>query len=125
MASQLTTLKAFTVIAHKMLTFYGNAEIVAAQYDRLKLYMHYLANIPGVDPVVAPFVESGLLTYNIYSDWDSPHAGPGLGTASFSNASSASSVVPLPTHGPRGVPAPLISSWAYGARFSTGFCTRR
>ena len=57
---------AFTVMAHKMLAFFGDLDAVRNQYSRLKLYIHYLARIPGVDPKVPPFVESGLLTYNVY-----------------------------------------------------------
>ena len=61
---------AFTVMSHKMLAFFGDLDAVRRQYSRLQLYIEYLAQIPGVDPVVAPFKESGLLTYNVYSDWD-------------------------------------------------------
>lgn len=55
------------------------------------------------------FVEtSGLLTYNVYSDWDRPvinnDTNPPL---------PSSSVVPPAKAGPRGVPSPLIGSWVY------------
>ena len=98
---------AFTVIAHHMLDWYGDLRAVEEQYAGLVLYMRYLRNIPGVIPVVAPFNESGLLTYNVYSDWDKPsgmHSNPPVPT---------SPIVPLPGGGPRGVPSPLIGSWSY------------
>ena len=71
---------AYTVIAHHMLDWYGDLRAVEEQYAGLVLYMRYLRNIPGVDPVVAPFNHSGLLTYqassSVYWALDMCVAGP-------------------------------------------------
>ena len=56
---------AFTSIAHHLLVWYGDREAVAQHYPGLQLYIDYLSKIPGVDPIVPPFTESGLLTYNV------------------------------------------------------------
>ena len=53
---------------------------------------------------------SHLLTYNVFADWDKPkHApgGPGLPDTE------PSALVPPPSKGARGVPSPLIASWAF------------
>ena len=98
---------AYTVIAHHMLDWYGDLRAVEEQYAGLVLYMRYLRNIPGVDPVVAPFTQTELLTYNVYADWDKPNRMP------KSPAVPPSPLVPEPARGPRGQPSPLIGSWAY------------
>ena len=105
---------AFTSIAHHLLTWYGDREAVARHYPGLQLYIEYLGKLPGVDPIVPPFEESGLLTYNVYSDWDKPGQPmwkgrlPG-GTNVITGGNN--SLVPNPRKGPRGTPSPLISSW--------------
>ena len=105
---------AITTIAHHMLAWYGDGRAVRAVYGRLRLYMDYLSHIPGVDPPVAPFAAPNssvpglsLLTYNVYSDWDRPNAKEGV------PATAPSAIVPQPVNGARGVPSPLLSSWAY------------
>ena len=99
---------AYTVIAHHMLDWYGDLRAVKEQYAGLVMYMRYLRNIPGVNPVVAPFNETALLTYNVYSDWDKPSQ------MHHSNAPvPPSPIVPQPSNGPRGQPSPLIGSWTY------------
>ena len=90
---------------------YGEARLVNASYPALQLYIEYLSAIPGVDPVV-PSAGNGshLLTYNVFADWDKPkHApgGPGLPDTE------PSALVPPPSKGARGVPSPLIASWAF------------
>ena len=58
--------------------------------------------------MVAPFNETGLLTYNVYSDWDRP------GQMHNTNPPvPPSPIVPAAGQGPRGQPSPLIGSWAY------------
>jgi alpha-L-rhamnosidase len=99
---------AYTVIAHYMLDWYGDLRAVEEQYAGLVLYMQYLRNIPGVDPVVAPFSQTDLLTYNVYADWDKPS-----GMRDKNPPVPPSSIVPKPSNGPRGQPSPLIGSWSY------------
>jgi len=100
---------AFTSISHHMLSWFGDREAVRGHYAGLQLYILYLSKIPGVDPVVAPFTESGLLTYNVYSDWDKPAGAVPGGDNVISGGNN--SLVPNPRKGPRGTPSPLISSW--------------
>jgi hypothetical protein len=61
-----------------------------------------------VNPPVPPFETSGLLTYNVFSDWDRP-----VIAGDVNPPLPPSTVVPESTKGPRGVPSPLIGSWAY------------
>ena len=104
---------AFTSIAHHMLTWYGDKEAVRRWYPGLQLYIRYLSKIPGVDPVVAPFTATGLLTYNVYADWDKPTDKPSQRLPGGDNVITGgnNSLVPNPRQGPRGTPSPLISSW--------------
>ena len=98
---------AYTVIAHLMLDWYGDLRAVEEQYAGLVRYMKYLRGIPGVNPVVPPFNVTGLLTYNVFGDWDRP------GDMPPSPPVHPSSIVPPPGNGARGPPSPMIASWAY------------
>eukprot|EP00035_Acanthoeca_spectabilis_P015620 m.312368 g.312368 ORF g.312368 m.312368 type:complete len:1248 (+) comp16402_c0_seq3:101-3844(+) len=99
---------AYTVISHHLLDWYGDIDTVEEQYDGLVLYMEYLSNVVGVNPPVPAFKTSGLLTYNIFADWDRPQI-----DGDTNPPLPPSRIVPFAVKGPRGVPSPLISSWAY------------
>eukprot|EP00937_MAST-01D_sp_MAST-1D-sp2_P002214 g2214.t1 len=102
---------ALTTVTHHLLTWYADLDAAAALYPSIHLYLGYLSRIPGVNPPV-PAAANGsqLLTYNVYSDWDKPAGPPG---GAGVTATPPSPLVPPPAKGPRGVPSPLISSWAY------------
>ena len=129
---------AFMSISHHLLTWYGDREAIRKHYPGLQLYIDYLSKIPGVDPIVPPFTESGLLTYNVYlpqgtytshhiissveavsphellfrsryADWDKPKGNLPGGPNVITGGNS--SLVPIPRKGPRGTPSPLIGSW--------------
>lgn len=99
---------AYVVVSHHLLEWYGDLEAVEAQYTGLVLYMDYLRRLPGVNPSVPPFETSGLLTYNLFSDWDRP-----VISGAVNPPVPPSRTVPPATAGPRGVPSPLIGSWVY------------
>jgi hypothetical protein len=105
-----------------MLRWYGDFRAAEEQWPNLLLYMEYLDKLPTVNT-------TGLLTYNVYNDWDRPSGKPGDTTASTTASATASTtastssttadkatdtpIVPDPTKGPRGIPSPLISSYVY------------
>ena len=102
---------ALTSVTHHLLSWYADLDAASALYPSIQLYLDYLSRIPGVNPPV-PAATNGsqLLTYNVYSDWDKPAHPPG---GAGVTPTSPSPLVPPPKTGARGVPSPLISSWAY------------
>jgi hypothetical protein len=88
-----------------MLRWYGDVRAATEQWPNLLLYMEYLEKLPTVNT-------TGLLTYNIYNDWDRPVDKTARSTAPPAAGADGAGPVPDPKKGPRGEWVPSAASAA-------------
>ena len=107
--------QALITIAHHMVTWHVDLESARAQWPRMVKYMAYLSKLEGVDPPFPPASDpaSGLLTYNIYADWDRPKATSGDVVGVNTQHVDPAGSLAIPDGGPRGIPSPMISANIY------------
>ena len=104
---------AYTVIAHHMLDWYGDLRAVEEQYAGLVLYMRYLRNIPGVDPVVISVPD--WQSRNVFRLWN-PVFGP------VSTVRIVTSTARCSRMAGRTIRSCLPHLWAFGQLDSSDFC---